>query len=113
MPHEIMDTMIEGTPRCQTDRLRLTMAGAGTNCETDMFMAHGRHYPQMCRARLETKSSNILSGTSTICRPHYGLSLSGVACAYRRRENLFKHVAGPPSEPRREWRLHCLANGRR
>ena len=44
------------------------------------------------RERLQTKSPNILSGTSTICRQHYGLSLSGVACAYRRRENLFDDV---------------------
>src|SRR5215831_12187928 len=40
------------------------------------------------RERLQTKSPNILSGTSTICRRHYGLSRSAVTCAYKRREDL-------------------------
>src|SRR5262249_40629109 len=40
------------------------------------------------RERLQTKSPNILSGTSTICRRHYGLSSSAVTCAYKRREGL-------------------------
>ena len=49
------------------------------------------------RERLQTKSPNILSGTSTICRRHYGLSLSGVTCAYKRRENLFDDARDQPN----------------
>ena len=51
--HEIIDTVIEGSPRTAAN-----------------------------------ESPNILSGTSTICRRHYGLSSSAVTCAYKRREGL-------------------------
>jgi hypothetical protein len=43
------------------------------------------------------------------CRRHYGLSLSGVTCAYKRRENLFddvrqgKHGAGPTIGASARW----------
>jgi hypothetical protein len=49
------------------------------------------------RERLRTKSPNILRGTSTICRRRYGLILSGVTCAYERRQNA--EAAGCPLEP--------------
>ena len=51
----------------------------------------------------------VALGTSTICRRHYGLSLSGVTCVYKRRENLFDDVrqakqgAGPAIGALARW----------